>query len=63
MLMFDLSRLDNLLKSQEADRAPGYIGETLESAGCDGQCPMYPGAPKTEDGSPDCSKCPERIEE
>jgi len=42
-----------------ADRSPGYIEETLESAGCDGQCPTYPGAPKTEDGYPDCSKCPQ----
>jgi len=59
----ELSRLDKLLKSQEADRSPGYIEETLESAGCTGGCPMYPGAPRTEDGFPDCSKCPQMNEE
>ena len=44
------------------DRSPGYTPyeETIESAGCTGQCPMYP---MTEDGYPDCSKCPERVEE
>lgn len=51
------------LKDAEADRAPGYVEETLESAGCTGQCPNYPGAPKTADGFPDCSKCPEWNEE
>ena len=46
-----------------ADRSPGYVEETLESAGCTGGCPTYPGAPMTEDGYPDCSKCPERVKE
>jgi len=47
------------LKDVEADRSPGYVEETLESAGCTGGCPTYSGAPKTEDGFPDCSKCPQ----
>jgi len=38
---------------------PGTPPETLESAGCDGNCPMYPGAPKDKMGLPDCSKCPQ----
>lgn len=52
----------NLIDNMLADKAPGYVPETLESAGCTGQCPMYPGAPKTEDGFPDCPKCPQRVE-
>ena len=59
----DKKLLEELIKHPEADKAPGAVGETLESAGCTGQCPMYPGAPKTADGYPDCSKCPERMEE
>ena len=51
------------LDNELADRAAGYIEETLESAGCTGNCPTYPGAPRTEDGYFDCSKCPECIEE
>ena len=39
------------------DVSPDYQEETLETAGCTGGCPTYPGAPKTEDGYPDCSKC------
>ena len=46
----------------EADRSSDYVEETLETAGCTGQCPTYPGAPVTEDGYPVCSKCPEREE-
>ena len=46
-------------KDAEADRSPGAVEETLESAGCTGGCPTYPGAPKTEDGMPDCTKCPQ----
>lgn len=42
-----------------ADRSPDYQEETLETAGCTGGCPIYPGAPVTEDGYPDCSKCPQ----
>ncbi len=52
----------NRLLSWEIDRALGSQEETLESAGCTGQCPNYPGAPKTEDGFADCSKCPENID-
>lgn len=51
--MIDISKISPLM-----DRAEGASEETLESAGCTGQCPMYPGAPKTEDGYPDCTKCP-----
>lgn len=54
----DLDRFDALI-----ERHPGTPEETLESAGCTGGCPMYPGAPKTEDGCPDCTKCPEFTEE
>ena len=42
----DKKLLEELIKHPEADKAPGAVGETLESAGCTGQCPMYPGAPK-----------------
>ena len=59
-IMMDDKLLESLTKNFLADRSPGYIEETLESAGCTGQCPTYPGAPKTEDGMPDCSKCPEK---
>lgn len=45
-----------------ADRTEGYVEETLETAGCTGGCPIHPGAPKTEDGYPDCTKCPEFID-
>ena len=41
----------------------GTPRETLESAGCTGGCPTYPGAPKTEGGFSDCSKCPSQIED
>lgn len=51
------------LKNAEADRAPGYVEETLESAGCTGGCPTYPGAPMSDDGMPDCSKCPQFTKE
>lgn len=44
-----------------ADRSPDYQEETIELAGCTGQCPRYPGAPLTKDGFADCSKCPENI--
>lgn len=43
------------------ERHPGTPEETLETAGCTGQCPTYPGAPKTKSGYPDCSKCPESV--
>ena len=56
-------RIDKNKIRELADRSPGCVEETLETAGCTGQCPIYPGAPKTEDGYPDCSKCPERVEE
>lgn len=52
-----------LERSQRADRSPGCPEETLESAGCTGGCPTYPGAPKTKDGYPDCSKCPQMMED
>jgi len=57
----DKKEIEELMKHPEADRSPRYVEETLESVGCTGQCPAYPGAPKTEDGYPDCSKCPERC--
>lgn len=53
----DLDKFDALI-----ERSSGTPPETLESAGCTGQCPTYPGAPKTEDGFPDCSKCPQMLE-
>lgn len=42
-----------------ADRDDSYQEETLETAGCTGGCLMHPGAFKTEDGYPDCTKCPQ----
>lgn len=53
--------MDRRREADAIERAPGTPEETLETAGCTGGCPMHPGAPKTEDGSPDCSKCPERC--
>ena len=55
----DMSKIDRLVQSELADRSPGYQEETLETAGCTGQCPNYPWANYTEDGYPDCSECPE----
>ena len=56
----DKKLFEDMLKHPEADRSPGYVEETLETAGCTGQCPTYPGAPVTEDGYPVCSKCSQR---
>ena len=50
--------LKGILIDSLIDRVDGTPEETLESAGCTGGCPTYPGAPKTEDGYPDCTKCP-----
>ena len=57
-----MSKSDHSLKDWELERAPGAPEETLESAGCTGGCPTYPGAPVDEMGLPDCSKCPQFTE-
>lgn len=52
-------KIDIDLNNTSADFSFGPPKETLETAGCTGGCPTYPGAPKTETGYPDCSKCPQ----
>jgi len=45
-----------LLENARADRSPGYVEETLESAGCTGQCESF------KDGLPDCERCSQWAE-